>query len=139
MVYGIDENDGLHVPSFVRPSYPQVAYKQLIANNGASCAIRADGVIFCDPVDGRLPPPADADFVEVATTYGNYNGCAIRTDGTVTCWLGLSTIKPLGPTPSGTFTHIAGCEGGMCAIRTDGTTVCWQGPDFEPLVPPAGW
>jgi len=88
---------------------------------------------------GRLGIPADVDFVEVATTYGNFNACAIRTAGTVTCWNGLATMPPLGPTPSGTFTHLAGCEAAMCGIRTDGTTVCWQPAGVEPLVPPAGW
>ena len=139
LVYGIDENDVLHVPSFLQSSYPPARYKQIIANNNASCAIRADGAIFCDPVSGMLPPPADADFVEVAATYGNHNACAIRTDGTVTCWLGLATMPPLGPTPSGTFTHIAGCESAMCGIKTDGTTVCWQPQELEPFVPPTGW
>jgi hypothetical protein len=138
LVYGIDANEKLHVPDFVAASYPAARYKQLTANNSASCAIRADGAIFCFP-SNMLPPPAEADFVEVAATYGNFQACAIRTDGTVTCWLGDASMKPLSATPGGTFTHIAGCEGAMCGIRSDGTTVCWGNPDFEPLLPPAGW
>ena len=146
LVYGIDENDALHAPSFLSPGYPAGKYKQIIANNGASCALRDDGAIFCYPTsdafptgDAFLPPPTGNGFLEVAATYGNDNACAIQADRTVTCWLGLSTMQPLEPTPSGMFTHIAGCESAMCGIRTDGTTVCWGVPGSDPMVPPAGW
>jgi hypothetical protein len=147
-VYGIDENDTLHVPEFVSASYPAGKYQQIIANNAASCALRQDGAIFCWPAadtlesqagDTFLPPPTGNGFLEVAALYGNHSGCAIRADHTVTCWLGLSSMQPLGGTPSGTFTHIAGCEAAMCGIRTDGTTVCWEMPGVDPMVPPAGW
>ena len=139
LVYGIDDKGALHAPSFLSPGYPAASYKQIIANNGASCALRDDGAIFCEPVSGMLPPPTGNGFLEVAATYGNNNGCAIQADRTVTCWLGLSTMQPLEATPGGTFTHIAGCESAMCGIRTDGTTVCWGVPGFDPMVPPAGW
>ena len=147
-VYGIDENDVLHVPDIFSAGYPAGKYKQIIANNGASCALRDDGAIFCSPVadglpppagNGYLPPPTGNGFLEVAATYGNDAACAIQADRTVTCWLGQSTMPPLEATPSGTFTHIAGADSAICGIRTDGTTVCWQVPGFYPLVPPAGW
>ena len=138
-VYGIDEHDALHAPEFMLSSYPAGKYKQIIANNGASCALRDDGAIFCYPVAGYLPPPTGNGFLEVAATYGNDAACAIQVDRTVTCWLGLSTMPPLEAPPSGTFTHIAGADSAICGIRTDGTTVCWEVPGFYPLVPPAGW
>jgi hypothetical protein len=148
-VYGIDQNDGLHVPDIFADAYPAGKYKQVIANNGASCALSEDGAIFCWPEaetqppptgDSFLPPPAGNGFLEVAAIYGNNSACAIQADHTVTCWLGNSEIEPLAATPSGTFTHIAGCEAAMCGIRTDGTTVCWEVPGyFDPMVPPAGW
>ena len=148
-VYGIDANDALHVPDIFSTAYPAGKYKQVIANNGASCALSEDGTIFCSPVSDApppptgyyfLPPPTGNGFLEVAAIYGNYSACAIQADHTVTCWLGESDMQPLAATPSGTFTHIAGCDGAMCGIRTDGTTVCWEVPGyFDPLTPPAGW
>jgi hypothetical protein len=147
-VYGIDENDALHVPASMAPSYPARKYKQIIANNNASCALRDDGAIFCWPAAGMLEsqagetflaPPTGNGFLEVAAIYGNDSACAIRADHTVTCWLGLSSRQPLATPPTGTFTHIAGCDAAMCGIRTDGTTVCWAVPGVEPMVPPTGW
>ncbi len=87
-VYGIDENDALHAPEFMLSSYPAGKYKQIIANNGASCALRDDGAIFCSPVagtlppptgNGYLPPPTGDGFLEVAATYGN--NAALRHPG----------------------------------------------------------
>jgi len=147
-VYGIDENDALHVPDIFAAAYPAGKYQQVIANNGASCALRDDGAIFCSPVGGTLasqvgdtflPPPTGNGFLEVAALYSNYSACAIQADRTVICWLGDTDMQPLAATPSGTFMHIAGCEGAMCGIRTDGTTVCWEVPGFDPMVPPVGW
>jgi len=138
-VYGIDENDALHAADLVFPPYPAGKYKQVIANNGASCALRDDGTIFCYPVSDMLPPPTGSGFLEVAAIYGNFSACAIQADHTVTCWLGEASMQPLAAPPSGTFTHIAGSEGAICGIRTDGTTVCWEVPGFDPMVPTAGW
>jgi hypothetical protein len=148
LVYGIDEHDALHAPDFMLSSYPAAKYKQIIANNDASCALRDDGAIFCYPEagvlppptgNGMLPPPTGNGFLEVAAIYGNNSACAIQADRTVSCWLGQSTMQPLEATPSGTFTHIAGCDAAMCGIRTDGTTVCWGVPGVEPMLPPPGW
>jgi hypothetical protein len=139
LVYGIDENGGLHAPSWTLAAYPPGKYVHLIANNGASCAIRDDGSLFCVPTETLSPPPSNADFTQVATTYGNDHGCAIRRDGTLACWLGNVSQAPLPPAPPGRYVHIAGAYSAICGIRTDGTTVCWNRPGVDPLVAPAGW
>jgi hypothetical protein len=138
-VYGIDENGGLHAPSFVLPAYPTGKYVHLVANNGASCAIRDDGSLFCFPTENVLPPPSNADFTQVATIYGNEHGCAIRRDGTLACWLGNASRPPLEPAPPGSYVQIAGAYSAICGIRSDGTTVCWNRPGADALVAPAGW
>jgi len=122
-VYGIDDNGGLHAPRFALPGYPAGKYVHLIANNGASCAIRDDGSLFCFPTDNLAPPPSEAAFTQVATTYGNEHGCALRRDGTLACWLGYAGQTALEPAPPGSYVHIAGAQSAICGIRTDGTTV----------------
>ena len=148
-VYGIDENDALHAPDFMLSSYPAGKYKQIIANNGASCALRDDGAIFCYPVAGTLPPPTGnaACRHRRATASSRLRrstvttaACAIQADRTVTCWLGAvrrcsrSRRRPAERSPTS-----RAATGAMCGIRTDGTTVCWEVPGFDPMVPPAGW
>src|SRR6185369_11797809 len=66
MVYGLDDSGALHGPSFVLPAYPAGRYKQLIANNAASCALREDGAFFCNPPAATLPPPSETGFLEIA-------------------------------------------------------------------------
>ena len=125
----------------VQPSYPAGNYWQVVVNNSASCALRYDGAIFCFsyPPEKVLPPPAEADFVNLALTYVYENACALRNNHTVTCWKGMSDAQPLEATPAGTFTSLAGTRQAMCGIRTDGTTTCWGTPGRDPLVPPDGW
>ena len=139
LVYGIDDNGSLHAPSWTLAAYPAGKYVQLVANNGASCAIRDDGSLFCFPTEAMLPPPSDAVFTQVATTYGNEHGCAIRRDGTLACWLGNASGPPLEPAPPGSYVHIAGAYSAICGIRGDGTTACWNRPGVDALVAPAGW
>jgi hypothetical protein len=61
----------------------------------------------------------------VAVEAGEYHSCAIRTDGTPTCWGwgddGQTTI----PAGTGTVTAITAGLYHTCAIRTDGTPTCW--------------
>ena len=49
--------------------------------------------------------------------------CAVRTDGTITCW--ESTGSPDASAPSGRFTAVSAGSSHSCAIRTDGTITCW--------------
>jgi len=58
----------VHGPSFVLPSYPEGRYKEVIANNSASCALREDGAAFCFPDDQALPSPSETGFLEIAST-----------------------------------------------------------------------
>src|SRR3954451_21254471 len=50
--------------------------------------------------------------------------CAIKTDGTVSCW-GDNTSGQLTGVPSATFTAISAGANHTCGIKTDGTLSCW--------------
>ena len=49
--------------------------------------------------------------------------CAVRTDGTITCW--EITGSPDPSAPSGQFTAVSAGYGHSCAIVSDGTITCW--------------
>jgi hypothetical protein len=58
--------------------------------------------------------------------------CAIRTDGTLTCW-GFDGEGRLSP-PAGAYVSVDAF--GQCAIRTDRTLACWGTGGSEPAPPP---
>jgi Regulator of chromosome condensation (RCC1) repeat len=48
------------------------------------------------------------------------NACAIKNDGTLTCW-GKETYTP----PTGQFLYISGYSGYTCGVKNDGSLACW--------------
>lgn len=65
---------------------------------------------------GRLDPPTDGLFVQVVT--GQYYGCGINLDQTVTCWGRM--LSPLG-----LFTQLTGEDFFACGVHVDATIACW--------------
>jgi len=58
-------------------------------------------------------------------TASAYYGCALRDDGTASCW---SASVPPGPTfaPPGRFTQISSDYSQTCGLREDGSITCWD-------------
>lgn len=56
---------------------------------------------------------------------GSYHGCAVRDDGTLSCW-GRSFEGQTSP-PAGTFTAVSAgpYSNTSCGVRTDATLACW--------------
>jgi len=75
--------------------------------------------------------PQTDGWIEVYA--GNNRGCAIRSDGTVYCWIENDPVH--GPTPSGEFIKLdMGLYMGLyhtCGIRPDGSLVCWGCTDHD--------
>ncbi len=66
----------------------------------------------------KPPTPTPPPTYKTISTSENTN-CAIRTNGTITCW-GNITTNP----PQGTYKTFAN-NSPFCAIRTDNTIACW--------------
>ena len=122
------------------------------AGLGHSCALRANGQIFCwgDDSAGQLgsaalcPCPTPVPVIAttgliraVALTAGGNHTCALRNDGKVFCWgeNGDGQLGDGGAADQATPTEVGGqldgvvsiAAGGFhtCALRFDGTVRCW--------------
>ena len=58
-----------------------------------------------------------------AITVGHDHSCALRTNGTITCW-GLNGSGEA-DAPDGQFSAVAAGVRHSCGLRTDGTITCW--------------
>src|SRR2546426_223330 len=67
---------------------------------------------------------------------GLYHTCAIKSDGTTTCW-GLNGSGQTSA-PTGTFTAISSGGSHTCALRSDGTAACWGDNTYGQATPPTG-
>jgi alpha-tubulin suppressor-like RCC1 family protein len=117
--------------------------------------LRDNGAITCwfgnVPTPWTGPLPSGGPFVAVTAGYDHV--CALRADGTVSCWgatpapagprfaqidasedqtCGLTTDHELrcwghshGALPTGTFVDVATGPVYSCALRSDGEAVCW--------------
>jgi hypothetical protein len=80
--------------------------------------------------------PASDAFASLGM--GNSN-CGVRTDGTATCWAGISDYGVASGLPSGTFlTFAVSNAGGACGMRSDHSLVCWGGGNGGSLLTPSG-
>ncbi len=114
------------------------------------CILGTDGTIACagDTTRPEAMPPTGT-FRAVAAAPGR--SCAIKPDGTLTCW-GISGADGHLDAPAGKYSKLALGEFNECAIREgDGQVVCWgAGKDGDPngadpqgnywgqSIPPAG-
>jgi hypothetical protein len=96
---------------------------------GYTCVIAGDGsgAIHCWGSDaaGEATAPAGS-YRALDATY--QRACAVRTDGTITCWGDM-----LLPLPAGTYLDVAGAAGLVCGVHEDGTLECndpGEGPAY---------
>src|SRR3977135_1034603 len=74
-------------------------------------------------------PSGDRETVVGGWTHGEvissglYHSCALKSDGTATCW-GLNGSGQA-TAPGGTFLAISAGGSHTCAIHSDGTAACW--------------
>lgn len=114
----------------------------VVAGGDATCALRADGSLWCwgENSDGALTTPAtdlfeptrigtDGDWTEVSGAHGH---CALKAGGALFGWgpgravPTLTTNAPLTAIePTLSFTRVFSGEHHHCALATDASLRCW--------------
>ena len=115
---------------------PNEKFAALTGGDGISCRLRANGTFLCYPdIEGineqdleSLPEPAETERFKVIDL-GGWSFCAIRTDGSPTCWHWHMTGKMFtrnerDPATSD-ITSISTRSFRACGIRSDKDGVCW--------------
>lgn len=87
----------------------------------ATFLARALGVDAEPPSEEAVTPAIVGDYTAVAAGWAHT--CALRFDGTVTCW-GANWWGQADP-PPGQFLSVSAGGGHSCGIRTDHTLACW--------------
>ncbi|BFU46180.1 Ig-like domain-containing protein [Krasilnikovia sp. MM14-A1004] len=129
-------------------SSSSASWRSVSAAAGHTCAIRADGALWCWGANGsgRLGDATTTNRttpvrVGTATTWATVSTrsahtCATQTDGSLWCWgangsgrLGngntTSQYKPVRIGAATTWATVSAGTGHTCATRTDGTLWCW--------------
>ena len=70
-----------------------------------------------------------------AVTTGTHHSCALRTDGTITCW---GDLRGQVDVPGGSFSAVTAGLWHSCALRTDGTITCWGFNNYGQADAPGG-
>jgi hypothetical protein len=127
---------------------PPGPFKAVSVGEDHACGIRPDGSLVCwgNDVAGETAAPAGT-FIAVSVGKSSSGGyppcgicqgdfsCALRTNGTVTCWGNNDYQQTSAPT--GTFLQIATATTFACGVRSDRTIQCWGTPGFSDA-PPTG-
>ena len=114
---------------------------------GAQPPLVTDGSIWCDGNNNRgqtqVPGGEAVDPTSQDTTQSpshtldlDQHGCAIRTNGTVTCW-GYHFLAEA-DAPTGTFTTIAVGGEHSCGLLTNSSITCWGNNRYGQADAPAG-
>ena len=74
-----------------------------------------------EETDDQSPPPSAAFS---AVSAGTGHACALRIDGTITCW-GFDEDDGETDPPEGAFSAVAAGRAHSCGLRADGTIACW--------------
>ena len=69
-------------------------------------------------------------FLDVDAGWGHQ--CALRTDGTITCWGSHVNRRGAVVNPEGIFTQVVAGFDRTCAVRADGAAYCWHEDKAQP-------
>lgn len=95
-----------------------------------------------NPDAGRPPPDQEIDAGEVVKDLrlridaGRYHTCALKEDGTITCW-GYNFYGQAN-SPEGTFTQVSAGYEHTCALKESGEIECWGNDEHGQSSPPEG-
>ncbi len=96
----------------------------------ANCGACAGGTACVTGACVRVMP-----FVEIVS--GGAHSCALRADGSVTCW-GSNANNQLTPPTGALFRTLEAGEYQTCGIKLDGTIACWGRNDYGQSTAPVG-
>lgn len=89
-----------------------------------------------EPTSRPTPAPPDFSRKLPLVSAGHWHTCALREDGTATCWGGLD--PGLGQPPEGEFAAISAGRHHSCGLRPSGKVECWGGNGEDWVHPPEG-
>ncbi len=118
-------NDGqTTVPSELVVTLDTIAVTPMdpIIDAGATQAMNATGT-FSDGMEADLTP--GLPILTTRASEGRDHTCALRADGTVTCWGSNSDGQTMVPTGLGPATAVSAGGAHTCARGADGTVTCW--------------
>ena len=122
------------------PPVPEMTlerYRAMDAGSTSTCAIhRKDGHIVCWGLDDFGQANALQGSYS-SLSMGQYHGCAIKKNGTLTCW-GLPSAMPQGKQGTGRYRKVSSGDDHTCAIRNNKTVECWGDNSYGELDAPPG-
>ena len=90
--------------------------------NFRACALRVDGALLCWDRRG-WPTTYRGPYVDISMGYAH--GCALRSSGTMECWLFTEERQPvLHEPPAGSFARVAAGIQFTCGVQTDTAVAC---------------
>ena len=114
-------------------------FKAVSANWQTLCAIRDapgttdDGKLKCwgDPLYGGKRIPTDGGYVSIDST-GPFvpQGCAVKSDGSASCWDDQKSVRPFTPDPQLKYSRIAVASEHTCWLLKGGQIGCIANPAF---------
>ena len=93
------------------------------------------GLAYSLVAQSRQGSASNGSFSQVSA--GGEHSCALRTDGTITCW-GRNVEGRL-DAPSGSFSQISAGWHHSCGLRDDGTITCWGNNTYGQSDAPVGF
>lgn len=122
------------------PPVPEMTlerYRAMDAGSTSTCAIhRKDGHIVCWGLNDFGQANALLGSYS-SLSMGQYHGCAIKKNGTLTCW-GLPSAMPQGKQGTGRYRKVSSGDDHTCAIRNNKTLECWGDNSYGELEAPPG-
>jgi len=107
-----------------------------VAGKDRWATARAAGQIANDLAAGKTPTfvlidastATEAEVASIDVAGRGWLGCAILTDGALTCWHRTvsDTIAIFNPPVQGPFIRVTGNTANGCAVRVDRTLTCWR-------------
>ena len=119
-----------NIVSFVAPGQCTIVANQ----SGGNGYVRAPEVTQSFTVIVQLTIPS----IQAQITSGGFHSCAVRVDGSVTCWGRNIDGQATVPASISPVARISGGGYHNCAIIADGTVRCWGLNNLNQSTPPAG-
>ena len=115
---------------------PEGTYTAVDVGWSSACALTTEGAIACwgdntygqtDAPEGTFTAIAVGGMVDVGAPYSlgmeTPFGCAVATDGAISCW-GDNSRRQASP-PRGAYTAVSAGDWHACAVTTRGAIDCW--------------